>query len=132
MTPLTQALLNAIEQELEARFTPTGEIVTTSFIELDKSPSLRSMYADAPEGTLYLELSPGLPNTRALWMELILAGAKVPMTLITPGEGNGAAVLLFPGGLELYVMGDGAEPGFFSASLSTGEKGPAKWEFQTG
>lgn len=131
MTPITTTLMRAIEMALTEP-QANGYDTRRGFLELDKEEGLKQAFLDAPEGTLYIELSPSSPGTRFLWAELLEAGGKVPMTAITPGEGNGVAVLLCSDGIELYIMEDGTEPGSFIAQLSTEEGRPAKWTFQRG
>lgn len=130
MGPLTTALMRAIEMTL-TEVGPDGKARKT-FTELDKERGLKDAFLDAPVGTLYIELSPEAPTTRFLWAELLEAGAKPPMTAITPGEGNGVVVLLSPDGIELYIMGDGPEPGTVIGQLYPEAGKPAKWSFQTG
>lgn len=128
MSPLTTSLMRAIECALiQSRIDGTK-----GFFELDKEEGLRQGFLDAPVGTLYIELKPEEPTTRFLWAELLEAGAKPPMTLITPGEGNGAAVLLSPDGIEMYIMEDGDKPGQVIGQLYPEPGKPAKWSFQTG
>lgn len=128
MTPLTAALMNAIEVKLASAKVEGKE----GFIDLVKSPGLRDAFLDAPEGTLYLELDPDRTATRALWAELLEAGAQPPMTAITPGDGNGVAVLLCPDGIEMYVISDNPEEGTLIAQLSPEAGKAAKWSFQRG
>jgi hypothetical protein len=54
------------------------------------------------------------------------------MTAITPGEGNGVAVLLCSDGIEMYMMSDNPEAGTLIAQLSPEPGKPAKWSFQRG
>lgn len=131
MGPVTTALMRAIEMTLTEPKEP-GSTERRGFIELDKTPHLRSGFCDAPEGTLYIELDPAAPTTRFLWAELLEAGAAPPMTAITPGEGNGVAILLMSEGIEFYIMEDGSKPGQLIAQLSPEGGKPAKWSFQRG
>jgi hypothetical protein len=131
MGPVTTALMRAIEMAL---VTPAERIGTErrKLIEIDKSRGLKDGFLDAPPGTLYIELEPDAPTTRFLWAELLEVGACPPMTAITPGEGNGVAVLLSPEGIELYIMEDGPKPGQLIGQLSPEAGKPAKWTFQRG
>lgn len=128
MTPITSALMRAIEVQLLNAQLDGKE----GLIDLDSSPGLRDAFLDAPKGTLYLELAPAESATRALWAELLEAGAQPPMTAITPGEGNGVAVLLCPDGIEMYMMSDNPEEGTLIAQLSPEPGKAAKWSFQRG
>lgn len=130
MGPLTTSLMRAIEMTL----TEVGRDgkARKTFSELDKDRPLRDGFADAPAGTLYIELAPDAPTTRFLWAELLEAGACPPMTAITPGEGNGVSVLLSNEGIELYIMEDGPEPGQLIGQLYPRDGKPAKWTFQRG
>lgn len=130
MGPLTTAVMRAVEAALTIRPVGWGSAEVQTFAEVDKVKGLRDGYAGAPPGTLYLELRPEDPTTRFLWAELLEAGASPPMTLITPGEGNGASVLLSTEGIELHIMEDGAEPGTFVAQLYSSDGKPSRWTFQ--
>lgn len=131
MSPITTALMRAIEMTLTEPKEP-GSTERKAFIELDKNRGLREGFLDAPKGTLYIELAPDAPTTRWLWAELLEAGAKPPMTAITPGEGNGVAVLLSPDGIEFYIMDDGERPGQFIAQLYSRGGKSARWSFESG
>lgn len=133
MNPITQALFAAIEAVLIPRLIIGGEVEVTGFTILRDSPELRSSYADAPEGTLYIELPPSNPETRALWFTLLEAGAEPPMTAITSGEGNGVVVLLMNDSIEFYIQGDGPECTTLIAQFTSKNEGVVpSWTFQSG
>lgn len=130
MQKLTEALFRAIET---AKLSTTLGERDNGFTALRDSDILRQTYLDAPEGTLYIELSPDEMTTRALWFELLEAGANPPMTAITPGEGNGVAVLLMPDGIEFYIQSDNEREGAMIAQLAPRKEGQTpSWSFQRG
>lgn len=130
MQKLTEALFRAIET---AKLSATLGERDNGFTALRDSDILRQTYLDAPEGTLYIELSPDEMTTRALWFELLEAGANPPTTAITPGEGNGVAVLLMPDGIEFYIASDNEREGTMIAQLAPRKEGRTpSWSFQRG
>lgn len=134
MKDLTRALFSAIEAALRPQFSGgMTEMTVSGFTVLRDSKLLRDTYADAPESSLYIELPPTNIETRALWFELQEAGANPPMTAITPGEGNGVAVLLFPDGIEFYITSDNEREGTMIAQLAPQKEGQTpSWSFQRG
>ncbi len=127
MSPLTAALHRAIEEHL--MFRDGREPEPPRLAPIADTDVLRDSFQGASEAALFTELLPDRMTTRALWFELFEAGAKPPLTAITPGPSGGVTVVLDRGRISLFIAEDEGVGQLQASLVGRGDSAPT-WTFE--